>query len=106
MVLVRDKGFLNGEFGNQTEFLEDGGNSPRSRQARREARKRLAGEEEGAFVPAEGPGDDVDEGGLSRTVFAEENMHFARHQVEVHVLERDRTGKSLRDSDQLQQFYV
>ena len=63
----------------------------------RQMRYFLALEIEGAPIGLIGAGDDVDQCRFSGPIFAEQNVHLSASKLKVDVIQRENTGKLLRN---------
>jgi hypothetical protein len=94
------------QIGDQRQFLEHRANAGFTCPARAEGRIRSAAELQLSSVGSDGAREDLDEGGLSGAVLAEDGVHFAALGGEVHVVQGENAAVALADPDSFQQTHV
>src|ERR1051326_6023142 len=91
-----------GEMRAERELLVDVGDAASPRVDRGRGRVRRAVDRHRAGVGAEKTGEDVEQRALAGAVLADERVHFAGTQAEVHAVEGDCRAETLREAAQLE----
>ena len=97
---------LDGEVGNQRQLLEDGRDAGALGGARIGGDERLAAQENPAFVGAERPGEDLDEGALAGAVLADEGVDLAGGGMELGARQGGDAAEALRNRRCLDQVHA